>query len=161
MPWHITDYRGSSSDRMAEFTYAGLADIFAIENFTAAATADTGSGVSPSGASNPPSGSETNNTSNTGVIVGAVVGGVAGAALIGAVVFLLLRRRGSKRAELQQIKEGTGVGEQTYCGSDGHGALHSEVPRAEMLGQLPPRSEVVGSTPQTGELPAFHRHELS
>ncbi|KAL1849917.1 hypothetical protein Daus18300_013112 [Diaporthe australafricana] len=151
----------NNHDRMAEFTYAGLADIFAIGNFTASATDDTGSGVSPSGAPNPPSGSESNSTSDTGVIVGAVVGGVAGSALIGAVAFLLLRRRSSKRAELQQNKEGTAVGEQTYSGIDGHGALYSDVPHAEMPGQWPPRSEVVGSTPQAGELPAFHRYELS
>lgn len=154
---------------MADFTYAGLADLFAVENFTAAATDDTGRGVSSSGAtdskngSDPSSGksdSRSDSESSASVIAGSVVGVIAGAALIGAVVFLLLRRRRSKRAKLQHNIEDTGVREQTYCGTDGHSVLYGDGPRTEMPGQVPPRPEVVGSTPQA-ELPAWHRYELS
>ncbi|KAJ0114157.1 hypothetical protein J7T55_007991 [Diaporthe amygdali] len=132
-------------DRMADFTYAGLADIFTVENFTAAATDDTGLGVSSSGAtdskndSNPssgPSDSSSDSEISAGVIAGSVVGGVAGAALIGTNI------------------EDVGVGEQTYCGPDGHDVLCGDVAHAEMPGQVPQKSEVV-SMPQA-ELPVSH-----
>lgn len=158
---------------MADFAYSGLKDLFSVQNFTAAATDDTGSGQSSSGTgssgtgsgassgtSNSTSGSESASSSSTGAIAGGVVGGVAGAALIGASVFFLLRRRRAKRAGLQQNIEGAGVGEKTYYGTGGYDAPHGQAPHAEMPGQAPLRSEVVGSTPQA-ELPVPQRYELS
>lgn len=163
------------SDRMADFAYSGLKDLFSVQNFTAAATDDTGSGESSSGTgdsasgsgtssgtSSSSSGSESASSSSTGAIAGGVVGGVAGVALIGAAVFFLLRRRKAKRAALQQNIEGagTGAGEKTYYGTGGYDNRYGQAPHAEMPGQAPPRSEVVGSTPQA-ELPVPQRYELS
>lgn len=163
-----------SSDRMADFAYTGLKDLFSVENFTAAATDDTGSGESSSGTgdsgsasgsssdtSGSGSASEDSSSSSTGAIAGGVVGGVAGAALIGAAVFFLLRRRRAKRAALQHNIEGAGAGEKTYYGTGGHDATYSQVPHAEMPGQVPRRAEVAGTMPQA-ELPASQqRYELS
>lgn len=158
---------------MADFAYTGLKDLFAVQNFTAAATDDTGSGESSSGtgdsgsasgastgASGSGSSSGTTSSSSTGAIAGGVVGGVAGAALIGAAVFFLLRRRKAKRAALQQNIEGAGVGEKTYYGTGGHDNFYSGAPQAEMPGQAPQRSEVSGSTPHA-ELPDSNRYELA
>lgn len=159
---------------MADFAHTGLKDLFSAENFTAAATDDTGLGESSSGTgdsggasgassgtSDSGSNSEPTTSSNTGAIAGGVVGGVAGAALIGAAVFFLLRRRRAKRAALQQNIEGAGAGEKTYYGTGGHDAMYSQVPHAEMPGQVPQRAEVVGTMPQA-ELPASQRrYELS
>ncbi|KAG6356407.1 hypothetical protein INS49_015795 [Diaporthe citri] len=160
-------------DRMADFAYSGLKDLFSVQNFTAAATDDTGSGDSSSGTgesgsgsgassgtSTSSSGSESTGSSSTGAIAGGVVGGVAGVALIGAAVFFLLRRRKAKRAALQQNIEAQGAGEKTYYGTGGYDNRYGAAPHAEMPGQAPPRSEVVGSTPQA-ELPVPQRYELS
>lgn len=158
---------------MADFAYTGLRELFAVENFTAAATDDTGSGESSSGtgatgsdsgASTGASGSGSESTSSssasTGAIAGGVAGGVAGAALIGAAAFFLLRRKRAKRAALQQNIEGAGAGEKTYYGTGGHDNFYSGAPHAEMPGQAPARSEVSGSTPHA-ELPHSNRYELS
>ncbi|POS75478.1 hypothetical protein DHEL01_v206132 [Diaporthe helianthi] len=163
-------------DRMADFANSGLKDLFAVEDFTAAATDDTGSGESSSGtgdsgsasgtspgSSNPSSDSGSTASSSTGAVAGGVVGGLVGAALIGSAVFFLLRRRKAKRAMLQQNIEGagTGLGEKTYYSGGGPASgTYSQVPHAEMPGQAPPRSEVSGSTPHT-ELPDTNRYELS
>lgn len=159
---------------MADFAYTGLKDLFSVQNFTAAATDDTGSGESSVGAgdsgsgsgassstSGSGSGSESGSSSSAGAIAGGVVGGVAGVALIAASVFFLLRRRKAKRAALQQNIEGAGVGEKTYYGTGGHDNFYAAGPHAEMPGQAPPsRSEVSGSTPHA-ELPDSNRYELS
>lgn len=167
-----TDVQNYYNDhnRMADFAYTGLKDLFAVQNFTAVATNDTGSGESSSGtgdsgsASGSSSGSSSSSSdsgsSNTGAIVGGVVGGVVGVALIGSAVFFLLRRRKAKRAALQQNIEGAGVGEKTYYSGGGPSSgMYSEVPHAEMPGQAPARSEVSGSSPHA-ELPDTNRYEL-
>lgn len=160
---------------MADFAYTGLKDLFAVQNFTAAATDDTGSGESSSGtgdsgsASGSSSGSSDSSSdsgstasSSTGAIAGGVVGGVVGVALIGSAVFFILRRRKAKRAALQQNIEGSGAGagEKTfYSGRGPSSGMYSQVPHAEMPGQAPPRSEVSGSSPHA-ELPDTNRYEL-
>lgn len=159
---------------MADFAYTGLKELFSVENFTAAATDDTGSGDSSSGtgasgsssdsstgASGSGSDSDSSSSgSSAGAIAGGVVGGVAGVALIGAAAFFILRRRKAKRAALQQNIEGAGAGEKTYYGTGGYNNFNSGQPHAEMPGQTPARSEVSGSTPHA-ELPDSNRFELA
>lgn len=162
-----------SSNRTADFTYAGLAEIFAVENFTASATDGTGSGVSTSGAgdsengsaspsttSNSSSGSEGRSKISPGAIAGSVVGGVVGIAVIGAVALYLLKTRMSRRGRLQQGAHGKGVGQMVQPGIGGNGALCDEVTHAEMPEPISPRREVEGSTPHA-ELPSCQRYELS
>jgi hypothetical protein len=162
-----------SSNRLADFTHAGLAEVFTVENFTAAAIDATGTSGGPSGAADSGNGSASPSTtseassvsegvtkSNTGAIAGGVAGGVVGVAIIGAAVLLLLRRRRSNRSRLEQNSHGGGVGEKMHRGADDIGGFRNAVTHAEMPGPTSPRLEAEGSTPQT-ELPAWHRYELS
>lgn len=143
------------SNRMAEFSYAGLADTFAVEDFTDVATTDNnGSDATTTETGDPNNGSGSSSGSNTGAIAGGVVGGVAGIALIGAAGFFILRRR-SKRAASQQNNDGEGAEKTDFC-QDGRG-----YPRAEMPGAMSRTPEAEGSTPHA-ELPdTTRRYELS
>ena len=93
-------------DRVSSSMGDSLRAVFAVENFTNSTITVSGpssgsagsSGGSSSSSSEGDSGSGTARESgtastNTGAIAGGVVGGVAGAALIGAALFFLLRRR--------------------------------------------------------------------
>lgn len=147
---------------MADFSYAGLAETFAVEDFTGVATTDSnesdangGSDSSPTATGNPDNRSESSSGSNTGAIAGGVVGGVAGLALLGAAAFFTLRGRRSKRAAWQQSTNREGAENKEYD-NDGRGFA-----RAEMPGTMARRPEAEGSTPHIEMPDTTHRYELS
>lgn len=140
-----------------------LRAVFSVENFTTSATAvsgsSSGSAGSSGGSSSSSSGGESDSgtsgsgtgSSSTGAIAGGVVGGVAGAALIGAAVFFLLRRRrGSHYGSVDQDHQKGGASDGSD-GSDGKAYQLSDgsepfVQRYQVAGD-PEAAEVPGSKP--------------
>lgn len=147
-----------SHDRIASSMSDSLQAVFSVENFTTSATAVSGSssgsagssGGSSSSSSGDDSGSGTasgsgTSSSSTGAIAGGVIGGVAGAALIGAAVFFLLRRRrrGSQYGSVAQGQHKAGaIG-------DSDGKVHQLSDGSEPYMQ---RYQVAGD-PEAAEVP--------
>lgn len=150
-----------SRDRISSSMGDSLRAVFSVENFTNSATAVSGSSSGSAGSSGGSSSSSSDGASdsgsasgsdsgsnNTGAIAGGVVGGVAGAALIGAAVFFLLRRRkGSRYGSVEQGIHKGGASDDSdgkaYQLSDGS---EPYVQRYQMAGD-PEAAEVPGSKP--------------
>jgi uncharacterized membrane protein YgcG len=148
-------------DRISSSMGDSLRVVFAVEDFTASATAvsdsESGSSGSSSGSESSSSGGDSGSgsesgsgtsQSNVGAIAGGVIGGVVGVALIAAAVFFILRRRrGGQYGSVGQGNHKGGAAEidsqKTYQLSDGS---EPYMQRFQVAGD-PEAAEVPGSKP--------------